>query len=452
MPISDIIDAVRMSLSVGPLSSRQLSETIGVSQPTMSRALMALGADIVRIGVARSIQYALRDAARGLPDIAVFRVDAEGRIDQLGVLIPVRPEGFVMQPEDGAAVHYDSLPWWLFDMRPQGYLGRAFVARHGAALGLPERLGDWTDTHVLRALISHGQDGVGNLLLGEMARDRFVSVPVPTPILDPQKAEAYARLAQEAARGELPGSSAAGEQPKFTAYAMTANGLNGPRQVIVKFSEAEASPVSERWRDLLLAEHLALEVLREADISAAQTQIIEHGGQRFLESVRFDRVGSLGRAALISLAALEAEFVGGGSMAWPLMVRRLVAERHINRAAADTVNLLWAFGVLIGNTDMHSGNLSFVHGQGRAYDIAPAYDMSPMAFAPRSGGGLPDTLFDATLHASVPNATWRRAEALAAVYLARMETATGFSPRFRPCIAALDQHLKRAGTKIARMA
>ena len=414
----------------------------------MSRALMALGTDLVRIGAARSIQYALHDLHRGLPDIPVYRVDVEGRIDRWGVLIPVRPEGFVMRQEDGVAMHYDSLPWWLFDLRPQGYLGRAFVARHGVALGLPDRLGDWSDTDVLRALLSHGQDGVGHLLLGERARDRFVSAFVPAPILDAHKAVRYARLAQEAARGELPGSAAAGEQPKFTAYAMT---VDGPRQVIVKFSEAEDNPVSERWRDLLLAEHLALEVLREAGIAAAETQIIEHGGQRFLESVRFDRVGRLGRATLISLAALDAEFLGAGALAWPLMARQLALARRIRPAAVERVNVLWAFGVLIGNTDMHSGNLSFVSGLGRAYDIAPAYDMSPMAFAPRAGGGLPDSLPEATLHASVPNLSWRRAEALAAVYLARMETATGFSSRFRPCIAALNQHLTRAGAKIARL-
>jgi FixJ family two-component response regulator len=68
-------------------------------------------------------------------------------------------------------------------------------------------------------------------------------------------------------------------------YAITPS---GPRHLLVKFSEAEPSPVSERWRDLLLAEHLALEVLREAGWPAAQTHIVDFGGQRFFESHRFD--------------------------------------------------------------------------------------------------------------------------------------------------------------------
>ncbi len=441
-------DTIRRRLSAGPLSARQLIETIGVSQPTMSRALAGLGGDVVRIGAALSIQYALRDTLRGLPDIPIHRVDAEGRIRQLGTLVPVRPDGFVMRREDGATLHSDGLPWWLFDMRPQGYLGRAYAARHGAGLGLPERLTDWTDTHTLRALLAHGHDVVGNLLLGDSARDRFLAAPVPDPIAEGQKAEAYARLAQEAARGETAGSSAGGEQPKFTAHAMTPG---GPRHVIVKFSEPEQSPVSERWRDLLLAEHLALDTLREAGIPAARTRIVDHGGQRFLEVERFDRIANLGRRALFSLAALDAEFVGAGAGGWPIIARQLANGGQIHPEAADGANLLWAFGTLIGNTDMHSGNLSFIAEQGPPCSIAPAYDMTPMSFAPRSGGGIPDLIPEAGIHASVANDTWRRAEELARVFLASVIAATDFSHRFGPCIAALEHHIEMAGTKIERL-
>ena len=446
--MSSHADTIRRRLSAGPLSARQLIETIGLSQPTISRALTGLGDDVLRIGTAQSIQYALRDTARGLPDIPIHRVDAEGRIRQLGTLVPVRPEGFVMCREDGATLHSDGLPWWLFDMRPQGYLGRAYAARHGAGLGLPERLTDWTDTHALRALLAHGHDVVGNLLLGDSARDRFLAAPVPDPIAEEQKTGEYARLAQEAAHGETAGSSAGGEQPKFTAYAMTPD---GPRHVIVKFSETEAGPVSERWRDLLLAEHLALDTLREAGIPAAKSRIVDHGGQRFLEVERFDRIGNLGRRALFSLAALDAEFVGAGAGGWPIIARQLVNDGQIRPEAADGANLLWAFGTLVGNTDMHSGNLSFVAEQGRPCSIAPAYDMTPMAFAPRTGGGIPDLISEASIHASVSNETWRRAEELARAFRARVIAATGLSHRFGPCIAALEHHIETASTRIERL-
>ncbi len=447
--MSSHINFLRMHLSGGLLSARQLAELMGISQPTISRALIEMRDEIVRVGSAKSIRYALRDAMRGLPDISVYRVDVEGRIRKLGLLVPVRPDGFVMLQEDGVALHSHGLPWWLFDMRPQGYLGRAYAARYGYGLGLPARLADWNDTHALRALLAHGHDVAGNLLLGDMARDRFLATSVPVPVAEEQTGEHYARLALAAAVGGIPGSSAGGEQPKFSTCVMTSD---GPRHVIVKFSELEEGPVSERWRDLLLAEHHALDTLRGAHIAAARTRIIDHAGQRFLEAERFDRMGHMGRRALISLAALDAEFAGAGNVSWPIVARRLAAEGHITREAADGADLLWAFGTLIGNSDMHGGNLSFISEHGRPYVIAPAYDMTPMAFAPRSGGGLPDVVPEATIHASVANATWRHAEQLARAFFSRIRGETGFSQRFESCITALERHIATAGSKIDRLA
>lgn len=441
-------DSILPLLQKGPSTARQLAEYAGLSQPTVSRLISALGAEVVRIGAARSIQYTLRDRARGLPDIPIYRVNAQGEIARLGVMIPVRPEGFVMQQADGAAHHCAGLPWWLYDMRPQGFLGRAYAMRHGPGLGLPERLADWSDTHALRALLAHGHDVVGNLLLGDTARAHFLESPAPSPIRAAHKAAAYAALAQHAAQGDTPGSSAGGEQPKFTAFAHT---QSGPSHVIVKFTEREEGPVSERWRDLLLAEHHALNTLADAGIAAARTQVIDFEGQRFLEAERFDRIGALGRRALISLAALDAEFVGAGSGGWPRIVNQLAADGHIHPEAARNTATLWAFGTLIGNTDLHNGNLSFVTDHGRPYDLAPAYDMTPMGFAPRSSGGLSDTLPAASLHASVDNDTWRAAAQLAADFFTRIQAEKRFSRRFTACVAALEQHLAAAGEKIQRL-
>ena len=142
---------------------------------------------------------------------------------------------------DGITLHSDSLPWWLLDMRPQGFLGRAYAARYAEMLGLPARLADWSDAQALRALTAHGLDAVGNLLLGDMARTRFLDAPPPAPILDGMKGQTYARLAREAARGDNPASSAGGEQPKFTTFAHTAT---GPRHVLVKFTLLDANPVT----------------------------------------------------------------------------------------------------------------------------------------------------------------------------------------------------------------
>jgi hypothetical protein len=447
--MSRYADAIRLQLAGGPHSARQLIDTLAISQPTLSRALAELGDGIVRLGAARSIQYALRDGLRGLPDTPVYRVDVEGKLRSLGTLVPVRPDGFVMRQEDGVSLYSAGLPWWLFDMRPSGYLGRAYAARHGGPLGLPARLGDWADSHALRALLANGEDVVGNLLLGDVARDRFLAAALPAPIAEAQKTERYAALAREAAGGDMPGSSAGGEQPKFVAFATTPD---GPRHVLVKFSELDAGPVGERWRDLLLAEHLALETLREAGVPAATTRLIDTTDQRFLEVVRFDRVGALGgRRAVFSLSALNAEFVGAGTSGWPAITRRLAAQKVIVPQAADTAALLWAFGTLIGNTDMHGGNLSFLSDQGPPCEIAPAYDMSPMGFAPRSGGGLPESLGDPAIDAGVSNETWRSAEVLAHAFLARVVVSGSFSRRFEPCIAALERRIDTAAARIARL-
>lgn len=444
-------DRIRLILARGPAGARQLLEKMGISQPTLSRALAAMGDEVVRMGAARSIQYALRDRGRGVGDIAIHRVGAGGTVKPLGLLIPVRPEGFVMQQNDGVALHSDSLPWWLLDMRPQGFLGRAYVAQHAQALGLPPNLSDWRDAHALRALMAHGHDAVGNLLLGDLARDQFLHNPVPEPIAQAHKGECYARLAEAAARGDQPGSSAGGEQPKFTAYAHTPE---GPRHVLVKFSLPDGgadNPITQRWRDLLLAEHHALQTLAAAGVPAARTAVVDHAGQRFLEVERFDRVGAHGRCGVFSLSAVEAEFVGNATAPWPTLAAQLADAGVIDRASAQGAALLYAFGTLIGNTDMHHGNLSFTSEHGRPYALAPAYDMLPMGFAPRASGALPAQLPPVTLHARVDNATWRQALDLADQFLARIGAEQRCSARFACCVDGLAQHLAGAGTQVARL-
>lgn len=440
-------DGIQTHLARSPLSVRQLIEYMGISQPTISRAIAALGDELVRIGRGPSIQYALRDAGRGIGDIPVYRVSAEGQIRQLGTLVPVRPDGFVMQQIDGNCLHSDALPWWLFDMRPQGYLGRAYAARHAAMLGLPGNPKEWSDTHVLRSLLAHGHDAIGNLLLGNAARDHFLSASAARPLGAEEKPARYIQLAEEAGRGELPGSSAGGEQPKFVTCAETPQ---GPRHLIVKFTVAGNNPLTERWRDLLLAEHLALETLAAAGIPAVQTWLVDVGQQRFLEVERFDRVGPLGRRGLFSLAALDAEFVGAAS-GWAGITQALVRSGHIEPEAAQGAALLQAIGTLIGNTDMHAGNLSFIAEQGRPYSLAPAYDMLPMGFAPGSSGTIPSNLPAATIYADIAPETWRRAEQVARTYLDRLRHEPAFSPSFQPCLATLADHLKGAAEKIARL-
>ncbi|MCU6671566.1 type II toxin-antitoxin system HipA family toxin YjjJ [Enterobacteriaceae bacterium H4N4] len=428
-------DMIHQLLRQGPMPVRQLIDIIGISQPTASRALKAMGDDVVRIGSGPSIQYALRDAFRQFSSAPIYRITEEGQLQSLGRLIPVYPDGFVMEQTDNVCLHSDGLPWWLFDMRPQGYLGRAYASTYSTGLGLPPNPDHWTDTDVIRALLAHGHDAVGNLLIGEQARNQFLEMPLPTPV---DRATAYPALAMAASSGQVPGSSAGGEQPKFCTY--TERG-----HVIVKFTALDDNPISERWRDLLQAEHLALKVL------GVETEVFDTGGQRFLEIPRFDRVGPLGRIGLFSLRALDAEFVGRARDAWPVLVNELIKQEQVHPDAAIGTARLWAFGMLIGNTDMHHGNLSFISGRGRPYNLAPAYDILPMGFAPKAGGELVNTLRPATLPDTIGGDVWREALDLAENFFSLATSCNGFSENFVPCLTALRGHLDEITSRISRM-
>lgn len=417
------------------MSVRQLTDIMGISQPTVSRSMKALGDEVVRIGSGPSIHYVLRDTHRGFSSASVYRITEEGTVKPLGKLVPVYPDGFVMEQTDNICLHSDGLPWWLFDMRPQGYLGRAYASRFSPELGLPSNPENWSDTDVIRALLAHGHDAVGNLLIGEQARNHFVEMPLPVAV---DRATAYPSLAQAVSAGDVPGSSAGGEQPKFCTY--TERG-----HVIVKFTAPDDNPVSERWRDLLLAEHLALRVL------GVETAVFDFGGQRFLEIPRFDRTGPLGRKGLFSLRALEAEFVGRARETWPVLVNELAKQGCVHPDAVASTARLWAFGMLIGNTDMHHGNLSFISSHGRPYDLAPAYDMLPMGFAPKSGGALVNTLRPVTLIDAVAGEIWHEALELAERFYALASDCRRFSASFSPCLAALRSHLDEARSRISRL-
>lgn len=445
---AELAERARTCLRRGSRTARELMTELGVSQLTLSRALRTLNGDLISFGAARSIQYTLRDVTRQALQAPVYRVCAAGQLQELGMLLPVHPEGFVMAQTDGTHVHHDGLPWWLFDMRPQGYLGHAYNLRHGSQLGLPSRLSDWNDVHVLRTLLLQGEDLPGNLLFGDDARDLFVNASPARAIEQASKAPIYATFAAAATRGEHQGPSAGGEQPKFTTYAQCAS---GPAHVIVKFTALNDSSVSERWRDLLLAEHLALEVLHDHGVAAARSAILDHGAQRFLEVCRFDREGPLGRHALFSVQALEAEFVGNAGN-WPQAVRALAREGVVEPEAVEQTELLWAFGTLIANTDMHGGNLSFMAEHGRPFQIAPAYDMTCMAFAPTSGGELPVRELPLHISNEVAAFAWQKALPMAMDFLSRMEHCEALSSGFTGCLAALASRMETAGYRIARLA
>ena len=190
-------------------------------------------------------------------------------------------------------------------------------------------------------------------------------------------------MALQALGSAAPGSSAGGEQPKFGAVTAGA-------PVLVKFSPAGDAPADQRWRDLLVCEALALQTLQAAGIAAAQTDIVQAAGRVFLQSRRFDRTAQ-GRVGMVSLEMYDAHYIGNGSKIGPnwaataMQTGRAGAE-SLSAADIQTLCLLDAFGALIANTDRHHGNVSLLLHQHR-WQLAPAYDMLPMFYAPVCGRG-----------------------------------------------------------------
>lgn len=369
------------SLLAGPLSSRELQDRLGVSQATVSRLLRAAGASIGVMGAGRSTRYGWRRDVPGLGDaVAIHRILPQGTAMLLGRLQVLHGGYWFENLEPGGhSGFFEGLPWFLSDMRPQGFLGRAFAQRV-AGLGFPERLSDWGDDQVLVALARWGVDAPGNLVLGDDALRAWSSTP-PEVLPPATRATRYPELAAAALSGEVPGSSAGGEQPKFTAL------LAGepPRSVIVKFSGDMATPVGRRWADLLIAEHHALTVMRAAGQAAAVTELLCAQGRVFLEVQRFDREGLRGRRGMISLGAFDDQFVGRRQR-WLDTAQALSRQSLLSEA--DVARIAWqqAYAELIANTDRHFGNLSLGFEGVWPATALPAYDMLPMRDAPRSDG------------------------------------------------------------------
>jgi hypothetical protein len=215
---------------------------------------------------------------------------------------------------------------------------------------------------------------------GAVARE-----PVRLPADPARQPTALDALASDVARTLPAGSSAAGEQPKF--LALTEQG----RHVLVKFTPPRGTPFGDRWGDLLHAEVLASRVLRRYGVPVATAAIVESDRRTYLVSERFDRVGERGRRHVVSVGAAHAGFVAGSFPGWSAACEALHRQRRLSAQDAARVTALQQFGHLIGNTDMHAGNLGlFVllePAQRGRFTLAPVYDMLPMRWRPDAAFG-----------------------------------------------------------------
>jgi DNA-binding transcriptional ArsR family regulator len=385
------LQAIRQRGSVA--SAAELQAALGVSQPTVSRALTALiqSGQVLKVGSTRHQRYVVPRTVTGVGQtVPIMRIDVHGQASPFARMVLLEGGGVWLDEADGLSQKHDGLPWFLNDMRPQGFIGRTFAYAH-PELHLGADPGKWNDDDVLRAMVLFGEDLPGNLIVGETAFARFHTLPERASRA--RSEHDYPAFAERAMQGTVGGSSAGGEQPKFCT-------IRNGQHVLVKFSPAGDSPTDQRTRDLLVCEHLALQTLAAAGLPAAQTQLFTVAGRVFLESVRFDRPAislntlfnsfnpqGLGRQGMVSLQVYDAEYIGNEDN-WAATAERMQARGLMTAQDARHLCFLEAFGQLIANTDRHYGNISLLlegSQNGGDWTLSPTYDMLPMFYAPMGG-------------------------------------------------------------------
>lgn len=432
-PFSDAREEALLSLlAKGPAKAADLADALHVSQPTLSRLVQSLGAQIVKLGAGRTTRYS---RPRRIGDDwrwPLYRVTQDATIESCGEVMALMGVPAFRFSAPWADLEYaDGLPFFLQDQRPQGFMGK-HVPAAVPGLGLPPRIQDWMDDHVLRYLAAHGHDAVGDLILGAESLQRWQAARAEdhaarSLIALERRTETFERLAEEAIGGVPTGSSAGGEQPKFSAN------VDSSGWTLVKFSPPGASEASLRWRDLLLAEWHALDVLNEHGIPAARAELIDGPVRRFLQVARFDRHAEYGRSSLMSMGALNNEFVGIVDN-WTRTAAALAQHKLIATQDVEHIGLIETFAVLIGNSDRHNGNLSFAatYAPSPPFALAPCYDMLPMHYAPPSSAEVRPY---APLALRAPGAegpdVWLRAADMAAAFWERIAADTRATQPFR---------------------
>lgn len=383
--------------------ARDIPGKLGVSQPTFSR--LAAGSDrIISYGAKLEKRYTLRTPSNGMDEIPIYQVGESGTVSNFGKLLSVRNDRFVFEADRGAKILFDGLPWFVYEIRPQGFLGKGFSAQN-PELGLPASIIEWGDYEIVKALSSRGEDLPGNLIVGRESLDRHLR---GTKITIAMRSD-YQEMAALALSGDIAASSAGGEQPKFPCF-------NGDKHLIVKFSATlSLSDGARRWGDLIVCEDVANKVLEQHMVSVAQTTVFEGDNRIFLESERFDRTLA-GRKAVVSLSGLDSEFVGNGS-GWVRTVSELLKQKLVSADTLEKVRILNTFGQFIGNSDMHHGNLSFHANESYSnFSIAPVYDMVPMMFAPSSQGEISEKMLVAPTPTPDTMECWVRAKDMAKTF------------------------------------
>lgn len=429
--------------SRGPVSATELAAALRVNRTTIVRALADFGDDLVTMGATRSTRYALRRpvwiAGNRWP---IYTVDDSGQASlwaelealhdrRWRILWATAPPAWASRFSDREGL-WEGFPFFLGGVRPQGFLGRSIGMQISRSLPVPEDPRRWSDDDTLVYLQAAGEDLPGSHVVGDDCLRRTLARAVfpesGNSIHATERETLYPEMAGLAASA-LPGTSAGGEQPKFLTTLRDESGNHLP--VLVKFSPPMDQAAGRRWADLLLCEFHAHEVLAENGLAKTGVRLLDAAGRRFLEVPRFDRVGAGGRRGVVSLESLHAAAVASVARRdWPTAALELLHEGLVDEVAVATVRRLHAFGELIGNTDMHFGNLAFWLADTLPFQVAPAYDMLPMLWAPGLQGEIVARVFAPAPPLPAAREHWQEAMEWAAVFWERVAADSRLSAEF----------------------
>ena len=383
------VTQLRSSLQVNAtLQASELRLPLGISQPTLSRLLSGFRNELAVLGKGPRTRYGLHRNVRGLgTHWPVFRITEMGETEKLGELHALHQGAFWFDTArrcDWLSGEFQSglfpdFPWFLSDLRPQGFLGRTLARQIAPALLCDADPRNWSADLALHALLAFGSDLSGNLVIGEAALEAAQNAKRVVHSIN-----ALPELAERALTGEWMGSSTAGEQPKFSCWLLALEAktaLQAARACLVKFSPPMDSRAGQRWADLLAAESIADGFL------GGSSYTVDAGNRRFLVSPRFDRIGASGRQGFVSLGAADTAYFGGLDN-WASCATRFQQAGWLSSADANTLRLRYYFGRAIANNDMHFGNASLIFDHKLPMSLAPNYDMLPMQFAPLASGEI----------------------------------------------------------------
>ena len=148
----------------GPQTANSLRQRLGVSQATFSRLVNAQS-HVIKAGAARATRYALRRPVRQIHQFPLWQIDDFGQAWRFGELYPIWPQGSCLVIlNNGVAQWFDGIPWYLTDLRPQGFLGRTWGRKLAQQAGLPEDIRLWQEEDVLLALSQQVSENLGGWL------------------------------------------------------------------------------------------------------------------------------------------------------------------------------------------------------------------------------------------------------------------------------------------------